>query len=610
MDTDGKEYENYVMKKIMPEYENVWHRENIPKKVLEDNKILMDYNIYKKYENNDIGFDLVAFKNNKYYFIQCKDHENSTLNINALAGFYFLLYEYNLEGIVFYNGKITQRIMDLSNNRVKYVYLPINKQSERLTINENTVYNTLEELGRNKFISIMSDSKYLLYKYINGIWTTITNIDNFITNNVYDHIKNKMIDKWEDQNIHKINYFNKIQNNKKFRLKMIKKYTEDNVNNNIKFDTNPYLLGFNNMLYDLENDCFREYKYDDYISVTTGYDWREPTSDEISTIYKLIEQIMPVKEERDLYLQILCTSLDGKCLEKFIIFNGNGGNGKGMMNDILLLALGNHAMIGNNSILFETNRTGSNPEKANIHKKRLVIFREPPEKNKFSNSIVKELTGGGKFSARSHHEKETEKELNLTMIIECNKKPLFAEEPTNAEVRRLIDIYFRSTFTTDTDLVDHDNNIYSANQLYKENEFQHKHKFALLKILFDEYKKYKRNNFIITLPKSVIERTQSYLELSCNLVQWFKDNYVFTGCKKDINKLKDIYDNLLGSYYFSNLSKFERKKYTKAYLVDYIENNIFFKKFYTKKSSNYRNIITQWKKRDITDKDINDDILE
>ena len=36
--------------------------------------------------------------------------------------------------------------------------------------------------------------------------------------------------------------------------------------------------------------------------------------------------------------------------------------------------------------------------------------------------------------ARSHHEKE----LNLTMVIECNKKLLLVEEPTDAELRRII----------------------------------------------------------------------------------------------------------------------------------------------------------------------------
>jgi len=108
----------------------------------------------------------------------------------------------------------------------------------------------------------------------------------------------------------------------------------------------------------------REYKYDDYVSITTRYDWCEPNSEEMQTMNKLIELVMPIEAERKAYLQILSTALSGKYLEKFIIFNGSGGNGKGMINDLLLLALGDYAMIGNNGSLFEQSKTGSNPEKS------------------------------------------------------------------------------------------------------------------------------------------------------------------------------------------------------------------------------------------------------
>ena len=159
----------------------------------------------------------------------------------------------------------------------------------------------------------------------------------------------------------------------------------------------------------MEEECFRDYQYDDYISTTTGYDWREPTKEEENTMTNLINIIMPIEEERELYLQILSTALDGRCLEKFIVFNGSGGNGKGMINDLLLLALGQYALIGNNGILFENSKTGSNPEKANMHKKRIVLFREPPEKNKFENSIIKELTGGGLFPQELIEKKKQKK---------------------------------------------------------------------------------------------------------------------------------------------------------------------------------------------------------
>jgi phage/plasmid-associated DNA primase len=383
-----------------------------------------------------------------------------------------------------------------------------------------------------------------------------------------------------------------------FKKDLVETYREIGTDDNINLDSKWNLFGFNNVVYDLEEEIFREYKYDDYVSMTTGYDWIEPTNEEINELKKILRQIMPDEEEYNLYLQILSSTLNGKCLEKFIIFSGSGGNGKGVVNDLLLIALGNYGLIGNNSILFETNKTGSNPEKANIHKKRLVIFREPPESKKFENSVVKELTGGGTFSARGHHETETKKELNLTMIIECNKKPTFREEPTNAEVRRIIDLNFKSVYTDDNTLIDEKNNIYKANTYYKSFDFQQKYKYALIKILIEEHKKYKNNNFSVILPKSISERTQNYLDLSCCIVKWFKETYTHTKDKKDIIKMKDLYGEFTQSMYFGCLTKNEKSKYNKKYFSNYIETNVFFRKYYVEHRGDVRSIVQEWKKID------------
>lgn len=66
--------------------------------------------------------------------------------------------------------------------------------------------------------------------------------------------------------------------------------------------------------------------------------------------------------------------------------------------------------------------------------------------------------------------------------------------------------------------------------------------------------------------------------MSCNIVMWLKDNYQLTENKKNICKIKDLYEDFTTSIYYSNLLKSEKKKYNKSYFQEYIENNIFFKK--------------------------------
>lgn len=133
--------------------------------------------------------------------------------------------------------------------------------------------------------------------------------------------------------------------------------------------------GYLNLINDIKEEVFREYRYDDYVSITCGYDWRDPTYKEIKNVRNLIKSIFPIQEERDLFLQILATGVDGRCLEKFVGFNGSGGNGKSVMNNFMLKAVEHYKLLANNSILFEDEKKGSNPEKANLDKKIYVVFR-------------------------------------------------------------------------------------------------------------------------------------------------------------------------------------------------------------------------------------------
>ena len=125
--TVGKTYEYFVLDEIKKDYDKVWHWSDFPEKLMYENNLINDYNIFCKYRY-DIGADLVAFKDNKYYFIQCKNY-NDTILMENLAGFYFLLYEYNLTGILYYSGTLSQRVLDLSTNKIQFINLPFNNST-------------------------------------------------------------------------------------------------------------------------------------------------------------------------------------------------------------------------------------------------------------------------------------------------------------------------------------------------------------------------------------------------------------------------------------------------------------------------------------------------
>lgn len=466
------------------------------------------------------------------------------------------------------------------------------------------------ELAGDRFVyKKVDDGVYQLYCYNGKYWEQDDLLlRKYISGELYEYYKDLITNVYwnhSNQNFNKLK--NQIENLKRlaFKQNIVTTYREYGIRN-IDFDNKWWLFGFNNVVLDLKTHEFRKYEKDDYISITTGYDWNEPTEKQLKTMNEIIHKIMPIKDERQLYKEILSTSLEGRCLEKFIVFNGGGRNGKGLIDDLLLIALGYYGISANSSILFEKSKTGSNPEKANLHKKRLVIFKEPAAKSKFENSSIKELTGGGKFSARTHNEKKTEKVLHNTTICECNKRPLFAEEPTDAEIGRIIDLLFRTRFTEKKDEIDEENGVYPAVIEYKEIQFQEEHKCALLRILINAHKKYSDRNYKFDIPETIRQRTAEYLEANCQLLEWFKDEYEITKEKNDILLIKDIYENFKFSEYYENLTKYEKRKLNYKYFIEYFSTNIVTKKNYkethSRGSSNnqerFRNILLYWKKKE------------
>jgi hypothetical protein len=461
-------------------------------------------------------------------------------------------------------------------------------------------------IAGNRFFYKVKNNNYTLCCYNGKYWeSNDILLRSFISGELYELLKDMLVNVyWSSLGRDFQTYKNKLDklNSLSFKKEIIETYKEYNSRNDIEFDSKWWLFGFNNLVYDMKTSVFREYEYDDYISITAGYDWREPTYAETTTMWEFLKCIMPVESERITFLQILATGIDGRCIEKFIIYNGSGGNGKGVIDDIMLSMLGSYGMLGNNNLLFEKSKMGSNPEKANLHKKRYVVFREPPGKSKFENSVIKELTGGGMFSSRGLYESDTQKELNNTMICECNEKPAFSESITPADVRRIIDIYFRSSFKENDDELDAANHVYKANPMYKTKEFQDQHKFALFKILTEYHRKfYYEQNSILQIADSVKLRTNQYLENSCDLVAWFQFEY-----KQDAEDSEEVsylsvgnlHKHFIESDVYAILSKKDKDKYIKAKFFEFVKNNMFFKKYYIERYGQLKFLLKGWSRQE------------
>jgi phage/plasmid-associated DNA primase len=355
-------------------------------------------------------------------------------------------------------------------------------------------------------------------------------------------------------------------------------------NPTVEFDTNGDLFCFKNKIFNLKTEEWIEKpdpKY--YNTISTGYDWQEPKDEDVKTIKDLIAQIFPHEDERTLYMTILATGLVGQTLEKFIIANGCGGNGKGVIDELTEDFFGDYAYNCANYVLLNPIKDGNNPTVANMSKKRIIFYREPNDSitAQLNMGSIKELTGGNKINARLNYSNDTKTHLCGTHILEANGKPKISGKIDDAAMRRLIDIPFRSKFTKDFKdcFGDH---VYDVNVSYKTAEFRNKYKCCMFKILLPYWSQFQKEKRSIEpfICQSVIDRTNDYLESSDEVKMWFDEHYEQTKCPTDIIKIADVYELFQQSSLWDNMTKKERRTTSKKTFIKDFSESVFFRKFY------------------------------
>ena len=398
-----------------------------------------------------------------------------------------------------------------------------------------------------------------------------------------------------ENNIQKLNEYKKVVecfSDYKFREKYIKDIINAITDDDIKFDTNPYLFCFNNKIYDLKTHTFIQPNPNDYISLTTGYDYIDNLDDDKvleTELEKLISSIFPDEDEKKLYLTILSTSLEGLNLQKFIIASGGGGNGKGLINELNCKTLGNYSYILPSTVLLGQQKKGSNPEIANMNNKRFVIAKEPESSEFINVEIVKDLTGTDEINARLNHSNNTQTFLKCTLVMECNDKPKLNNiSQPDALLRRIIISLFKSTFVEqsfyDELTAEEKLNVFVGNAYYKTPEFKDKFKQIFFNILIKYYKLYTETKpdanscGILPITKEIRKRTVDYLEASDIIKEFLDETYEKTGNDKDRIKLKNVFDTFQNSNYFKNLEAKMKKLYNYKGFVSKLESNILLKR--------------------------------
>ena len=517
------------------------------------------------------------------------------------------------------------------------------------------VIELVKDLYPGKYI--FSNSEWFGYDLLESRWRRgDTSLRKLIQNTLPEYFLNQLkpfqelYDEKEDENVNKKMLKNAIQSYQTFRKK-VRDQNEVNscigmgktelLNDSIVFDDNPDLFGCENGVWDFKEEVFRPYRYDDYITWSCKYDFTpvlkgikyleqcgcdgplelrevqdDPTGRELRLLNEfndVLEKIFPDTAVRRLVLKIFATGISGRVFEKFNIFHGNGRNGKGVLDEVVEVTIGDYCYIADVTILTERKMSsaGPNPEVAKIDLKRLVIVKEPKVAVPFQNNVVKDITGGGKIKARLCSSNKTEVRLRLTLIAEANGRPPFAETPGQAEAERIVDIHFPAWFTADEAKWDQTtgvtNHVYPVDPKFKSPEWRDEVKNTVLNMLVLNLLELKNEGkYIIDkyIPDSVRQRSFAYLEESNEVHRIFMLLFVqrdpVDACKyTDDNdwSLAKIAAHIKESKEYTQLSKVKQKEFNTEKIKSFFEVSPMFKGSVKVSSSTKQKLLVGWRVR-------------
>ena len=196
-----------------------------------------------------------------------------------------------------------------------------------------------------------------------------------------------------------------------------------------KLDQNNYLFGFENGIYDLKNNIFRNGSPDDYVSKSVNYKYNnkfKETDQVITDIENFFKSIQPEDDMR-LYILCYCASLleGGNKDQKFMIWTGSGSNSKGTLIELLDNTLGGYYGTLPVTLLTQKRKGSSSatPELADKFGTRLLTLQEPEEDDKIQIGFMKELTGQDKIMARPLYGDPFYYIPQFKILLACNKLP-------------------------------------------------------------------------------------------------------------------------------------------------------------------------------------------
>jgi len=414
-------------------------------------------------------------------------------------------------------------------------------------------HNSWYEFRNHRWIEI--DSAYTLRNLISDELTTEYGKHQAY---LYDLSKEKQgYDK--EQTLNEATRISKViqkLNNSTFKNGVIRECADISYDPNFlkNLDENIYLICFENGVYDLEADSFRDGCPDDYISLCTNYKYIPyDKNDECSKDMKeFFKKIQPDKEMRKYLKTLLSTCLAGSISEEsFYVFTGSGANGKSKLMELMKYSMGDLFKPMDIMVLVgkRTSSSSATPELADKKGIRISPFDEPKATDEINTGFMKLFTGGDLIMARALFKEPIYFKPQFKPFLLCNHLPNIKSDDEGTW-RRLKVIPFLSKFIKPSDATKKMRKIgLEKNHFWADGGLSEKlpeWKEMFMGLLIKYYKKYRTDGLIH--PKLVTKHTAEYRK-RCDVFQDFIGDYLEkTSNDKDAITVINLHEGMRSWY--------------------------------------------------------------
>jgi phage/plasmid primase, P4 family, C-terminal domain len=396
---------------------------------------------------------------------------------------------------------------------------------------------------------------------------------------LFDQIRLDKSTEDEDGKISKYLYLNqKKLDNKLNNINFIKNVIEASksyfINQNFQkhLDANKFLIGCENGVLDFDREIFRYSSPDDFLSMSTGIYYEEPTDEEIHELNCYLEDLFVDQKLIDNVLEIIASSLIGNDDKNIIVALGPTNAGKTGLVNLLEKTLGDYAVTFPKELVYQRaiSSSSARPELARVEGKRIAFINELSKDERMNVATVKELSGKDKVYARRLYSEGNEIIPMFTLYLSCNEVPRIPQDD-EALWGRLLIIGFESSFINEA----------SENRAIqlKERKFPRisnlGEKFfkmapTLLWVLFDTYINNKRNySKGIPICKSISESTKSFRESNNPVFRFIQERITIDEQEGKFFKcglLFDLYAVWYKSYFPDKKVRINKEQFKQSFI--------------------------------------------